>query len=130
MEQISTNNLSRVEVVKVPTPDMSASSIGGAVNLVSRSAFERSRPQLTYRAALSGNTAQLTLGKREGPSREPTRRIMPNADFNYVYPVTRNFGFTVNGLYSKQMVIQYNVAPGWAPNKETEAGEIGRAPCR
>jgi len=67
-------------------------------------------------------SAQLTLDKREGPGREPQSRIMPNFDFNYVYPVNRNFGFTVNGLYSKQLVIQYNVATGWAPNNETELG--------
>src|SRR5690606_6853295 len=32
----------RVEVVKSPTPDLPADSIGGAVNIVSKSAFDRS----------------------------------------------------------------------------------------
>lgn len=37
----STNNLSTIEVVKAPTPDMEHDAIGGSVNLTSRSAFDR-----------------------------------------------------------------------------------------
>ncbi|MFM9032081.1 MAG: carboxypeptidase regulatory-like domain-containing protein, partial [Opitutaceae bacterium] len=38
------NDIARVEVTKTPTPDQSANSLGGAVNVVTRSAFEHARP--------------------------------------------------------------------------------------
>ena len=34
--------IERIEVIKSPTPDMDGDSIGGAVNMVSKSAFDRS----------------------------------------------------------------------------------------
>ena len=40
-EQVSINNTSRTEIVKVPTPDLPSDSLGGSVNLVSKNAFER-----------------------------------------------------------------------------------------
>ena len=41
-------HIERIEVTKSPTPDMDGDSIGGAVNLVSKSAFDSSpqRPPL------------------------------------------------------------------------------------
>lgn len=41
-QQAGTETVERVEVTKSPTPDMPADSIGGAVNIVSKSAFDRS----------------------------------------------------------------------------------------
>ena len=37
--EVPMSNVSRVEVTKVPTPDMPASSLGGSINLISRSGF-------------------------------------------------------------------------------------------
>ncbi|MBI4625028.1 MAG: TonB-dependent receptor [Verrucomicrobia bacterium] len=41
-QQISSDSIERMEVVKSPTPDMDGDSIGGNVNLVSKSAFDSS----------------------------------------------------------------------------------------
>ena len=49
-EQVSINNASRVEVTKVPTPDMSASGLGGSINLISRNGFEVKKPRLLLNA--------------------------------------------------------------------------------
>src|SRR4051812_26291039 len=46
--QVSINNVSRVEVTKSRTPDMSADALGGSINMVSKSAFERAKPELNY----------------------------------------------------------------------------------
>src|SRR5687768_755309 len=70
LEQNSMNNISRVEVTKVPTPDMAADAIGGTVNLVSKSAFERSRPEFSYRLLANFNSYNDTLKKTPGPWRE------------------------------------------------------------
>ena len=45
-QQAGTENVERVEVTKSPTPDMPADSIGGAVNVVTKSAFDRSERYL------------------------------------------------------------------------------------
>ncbi|MDQ5980248.1 MAG: hypothetical protein QG602_3224, partial [Verrucomicrobiota bacterium] len=45
LDQMSINNASRVELIKVATPDMPANSIGGQVNLVTRSSFESPKPK-------------------------------------------------------------------------------------
>ena len=44
LQAFSLNNASRVEIYKVPTPDLSAASLGGSINMVSRTAFEASCP--------------------------------------------------------------------------------------
>ena len=49
-QTIGSDALERVEVVKSPTPDMDGDSIGGAVNLVSKSAFDSS-PERRIRAS-------------------------------------------------------------------------------
>ncbi len=40
LDSFPSNMLARVDVIKAPTPDMSADAIGGTVNLVTRSAFD------------------------------------------------------------------------------------------
>ncbi|HVY69135.1 MAG TPA: carboxypeptidase regulatory-like domain-containing protein, partial [Verrucomicrobiae bacterium] len=47
-KQVSINDTSRIEVTKVPTPATPATSMGGSINLVSKSAFERDREQFNY----------------------------------------------------------------------------------
>ena len=42
-EQVSINNMSRIEVIQSPTPESQGSALGGSVNMIPRSAFERSR---------------------------------------------------------------------------------------
>lgn len=57
-EQASLNNIETIEVTKAPTPDMDADSIGGNVNIVSKSAFDRNQPRVgrnTSRAPTPGS---------------------------------------------------------------------------
>src|SRR5688572_19817973 len=44
-EQASLGNIETIEVTKAATPDMEGSSIGGSVNLVTKSAFDRAVPR-------------------------------------------------------------------------------------
>lgn len=41
-QQVGSDTVERFEVIKSPTPDMDGDSIGGAVNMISKSAFDRS----------------------------------------------------------------------------------------
>ncbi len=120
-DQLSINNVSRIEVTKGPTPESSADAIGGTINLVSKSAFERSRSELTYRAyvAMNHQTQQdiqyLSFARSPGPGRESRRKIRPGFDFTYVLPASKNFGLTLTGLTSNIFNQQYTSATRWAP---------------
>lgn len=114
LEQVSINNVSRVEVTKVPTPEMPADSLGGSVNLVSKSAFESARTQFKYRAYLSMNSAETQLFKKTpGPTDEDSFKVLPGFDFNYIAPLTADFGIVLNGLTSNQFNAQNEQRSTW-----------------
>lgn len=112
LEQANINNLSRIEVTKLPTPDMSANLLGGSVNFVSKSAFERSRESLNFNAYLSGNSNDLRFGKSPGPGSEDTFKVRPNFDMTWVKPFSRTFGIVVNVAQSTQFYLQNKSVPG------------------
>ena len=112
LEQVSINNVSRVEVTKSPTPDLPANAVGGSVNMVSRSAFERSKPLFNYRTYFNWNTDQGFFERtKEGPSRDRSNHTNPSFDFSYIRPVSKNFGFTVTGSYSDAYNADYRAQP-------------------
>src|SRR5690606_2411717 len=93
------NDISRIEVTKVPTPSSPADSLAGSVNLVSKSAFERSRAQLRYGLTLVGNSENLELRKTPRPYDDRnTWKITPGLDFDYTLPIGKTFGIVVTGL--------------------------------
>ncbi|MBI4622654.1 MAG: carboxypeptidase regulatory-like domain-containing protein [Verrucomicrobia bacterium] len=51
LDQVSLNSIARIEVAYTPTPEVTGSALAGSVNMVPRSAFERSRPEF-YRNQL------------------------------------------------------------------------------
>ena len=102
LEQISMSNVARVEVVKTPIPSMSADFLGGAVNLIGKSSFERSKPQLTVRGTLQFTSDDYTWNETPGPGTPKTRKLRPGYEVSLVYPVTKNFGFTLSSLMSDQ----------------------------
>lgn len=113
-EQVSLNNISRAEIVKVPRPEDPADSLGGAVNLVSKSAFERDRAQLRYKAYLSINSEDTNiLQKTSGPHDQPSHKALPGFDFDYTLPVSKKFGIVVTGLSSNQFNEQHRAQPRW-----------------
>ena len=102
LEQISMSNVSRIEVIKSPIPSISADSLGGTVNLKSKSAFERSRPQLIVRGTLQFTADDYDLKKTPGPGSPKTSKLRPGYEFSYVNPVSKTFGFTLSSLLSDQ----------------------------
>lgn len=101
-EQVSINNISRVELTKVPTPSQPADTLGGTVNLVSKSAFERKKAQLTYRLYLSANQGDFTLKRQPHSFEKKHYRVLPGAEFSYTLPVNDRFGLVVSALTSNQ----------------------------
>jgi iron complex outermembrane recepter protein len=122
-EQISINEVARVEVNKSLMPDMPAEGIGGTINLITKSAFERSRPELRYRTYLNFNTRAMDLGKTPGPFREERHKVRPGFDFTYINPVTKNVGFTISGASSHKFNPQYFADRTWNLNANSTTRE-------
>jgi iron complex outermembrane receptor protein len=101
VSNISINNVSRVEVIKSPLPSTRADSLAGTVNLVSKSAFERSRAEFRYRFHLTSNDQYFSFQRTPDTLEENTYKVYPGFDFEYAAPITRDFGFVVSGLHSQ-----------------------------
>ncbi|MBI5692461.1 MAG: TonB-dependent receptor [Verrucomicrobia bacterium] len=100
--QVSINNVSRIEVTKVPTPASPADGISGTVNMISKSSFERSRMQFNYRVFLSASSDGMQLKRQPFPFDTREYRVHPGFDFDLTLPLTKNFGIVFTGLRSKQ----------------------------
>jgi iron complex outermembrane recepter protein len=116
LEQVSMNNVARIELTKVPTPSMPADSMGGSVNLISKNAFEKDHREIKYRAYLSANSEDLTLSRTPGPKPENSYKIRPGFDVTYADPLTPNFGIVVNALRSDQFNEQHRSRNRWEFN--------------
>ena len=94
-------DISRVEVTKVPTPANAADSLAGSINLVSKSAFERERSELRYGINLVGNSENLTLRKTPySVGDKKTYKTHLGGDFDYTWVVNKRFGLVITGLHS------------------------------
>ncbi|PTY00336.1 TonB-dependent receptor [Opitutus sp. ER46] len=113
LEGMNINNISRVEVVKLPTPDMSANVLGGSVNFVTKSAFERVRPELRVSAYLSANEKEIDYENSAGPFNEKTYKVLPSFDIQYVMPVNKRLGFVVTAQHSSQFYLQNKSVMGY-----------------
>jgi iron complex outermembrane receptor protein len=101
LDQVSINNLSRVEVSFSPTPESQGTALAGSVNMVPRSSFERSKPLFNVSTYVMMRDNAKNWNRTPAP-RHPTRKIHPGLDFSYVAPVTNNFGFTLSAGFNRQ----------------------------
>jgi TonB-dependent receptor len=120
--QASLNNVARIEVIKSPLPDTRADTIGGSVNIVSKSAFEFSKPLLSYRTDLSANLSgwdggnYYSLGKTPF-SRGDNQKVLPGFDVSYIKPVNKNLGFTLSAATSFTFTPQPIETATWRPTQ-------------
>ncbi|MBI4622096.1 MAG: TonB-dependent receptor [Verrucomicrobia bacterium] len=86
-QQVGSDAIERIELTKSPTPDMDADSIGGAVNLVTKSAFDRA----------PGRRLSYSLGAIWRPLNERDW-IHPNYSVSYseVFGEKQNMGVSLN----------------------------------
>ena len=98
--RIGVNSISRVEVTKVPLPSTAADTMSGSINLVSKSAFERSAAELKYRAGLSSNEQRFALSRTPAPDNARTYKVYPDLGFDYTLPISRHLGIVITGLHS------------------------------
>lgn len=123
-ENIAVGSLARVEVSRSQNPDTPANAIGGSVNLVSRSAFERSRPTYMVKTHLSFRGDDFSLRKEPGPFAYKKYVFEPNLELSAVVPVTRNFGFTASGLISRTINNGPGITQDWVPTVAAQSANF------
>ena len=117
MINLSLNDISRIEVTKVPTPSMPANSVGGNVNMVTKSAFERNKAQLRVGLSLVGNSKLLDFKATPyGAHDRESWKIVPAYDFDLTQPIGKNFGFVITGMHSHKYNPSYGAfSETWQP---------------
>ena len=115
LDQVSINNVSRIEINRSPTPDVSGAALAGSVNMVPRSAFERNKPSYNYSVSWLMKDTERAFGRKTpGPGwGQMDYKIHPGFDVSAVVPVSKTFGFTVAGGYSLQYTAQPNTSMQW-----------------
>src|SRR6185312_15795448 len=111
LDQLSINNASRVELTKVATPDMPANSMGGQINLITKSAFEQAAPSYSARVFFNINSLQASLKKTVGPVNDKTYKTQPAAQLGIVYPFSKNFGIALDVSATNQIYQTYVSQP-------------------
>lgn len=120
LNQISINNMSRVEVVRSRNPDSPANAIGGSVNLVPKSAFERRNSTYTLKTFASFRDVAL-----EG---KPFKVTVPNYELGAIVPVNDRFGFALNATSSIAESGAFFTTPVWVPNTVATSGNLPATP--
>lgn len=102
-EQASLNNIETIEVTKAPTPDMDADSIGGNVNIVSKSAFDRNQSRL-FLYSLGGVWRPKYYTRSDNWLREPIKNVGPSLNFSYAdrLGAEKRVGVSLNFTYHSQ----------------------------
>lgn len=75
LQEVPMVNVERVEVTKVPTPDMSAAGLGGSMNLVTKSLLGTRRAYLDYKMYMNFNNKEGV--SFDGGGKQPTPQVSP-----------------------------------------------------
>ena len=135
----NTANIERIEVTKVPTPDMPANAVGGMINVVSKSGFSRRDPQFSYSVFGLLTTIEpfTSLGRelfRSGSADKSTggAHLKPGFDFTYIRPVNRTLAVSFSGGHNIRWEDKDNLAPTWnrVANIQTQSSEAAQIATR
>lgn len=131
LDMLSINNASRIEVIKVPTPDQPNAGIGGTVNLISKNAFEYPEPTLRFRVSLTANSEDdfKPFEKTPGPMNKHTYKVLPSVDATYALPLNDKIGLTFTFASANQasqddnLKLRISRNPGGGRPEERDPGE-------
>ncbi|MES2694497.1 MAG: TonB-dependent receptor [Verrucomicrobiota bacterium] len=113
VDMASINNIARIEVSFSPTPESQGSALAGTVNLIPRSAFERSKPSFSSTVSMVMRDNARDFNYTPGPRERPTRKVHPSVDFSYIVPVNDRFGFTLTGGFARQYTAEDFIQSAW-----------------
>jgi len=128
LDDVPADAITNVEIVKAPTPDMDGAALGGSVNLVTKTAFEREGRTLDYRLAGTyselrdefGTNAAITysdilnlgggvrnFGLSLTLSRYDQAEGFDNIDYDYLYLSPAGDGVDLTGVAAEGNVNDY-----------------------
>ncbi|RXK53626.1 TonB-dependent receptor [Oleiharenicola lentus] len=113
LDQMSINNASRVELIKVATPDIPANSVGGQINLITRSSFEFPKPSYSASFFFNFNPDYFDFEKTPGPVNKSTFKMSPGTNFSASYPFSKTFGVTLSGSIQQEYSQNFRAQPVW-----------------
>lgn len=114
VRSMALNDVSRIEIAKVPTPANPADALAGSVNLVSKSAFERKGTSFNFSVGAIGNGENLTLKKTPHSHKDAmTRKVLPAATIDFTWPITKRFGIVIAANSSKSFNEQHRTIQTW-----------------
>lgn len=114
VRSMALNDIARMEVSKVPTPANPSDSLAGSINMVSKSAFERSGRQLRYSLNLIGNHENLDFKKTPHSHGDKMNyKIYPGVSLDFTWPVTKRFGIVVAANHSRSFNEQHRTLQTW-----------------
>lgn len=113
-------NMDRIEVTKVPTPDMPANAVGGMINVINKSGFARRDPQFTYSlfgllttiepVSMLGRELLRVGGADRGTSGPHFR---PGFDLSYTRPFSPQLALTFSLGHNARWEDKDNLVPTW-----------------
>lgn len=86
-------NIERVEVTKVPTPDMPASGLGGSMNLVTKSLLGTRRAYLDYQLYMNFNNKEglsVDGGSKQLTPQTSPKNKKPSFNASFVVPINKS----------------------------------------
>ena len=93
IDQIPSEFIKEIEVVKGNMPDQPADSLGGSINLVTKSAFDYPGRVVSYRLGIAENNSRDTIANKFGPNAAVT--VMD------AFGPERRLGVAISSSYSK-----------------------------
>lgn len=116
----NTSNVDRVEITKVPTPDLPANAVGGSINIIGKNGFSRSRPQLSYNVFGTLTTLDKfhrfgrDLALTAGPDRDTRKsHTRPGFDLTYIHPFNQTLAISVSAGHSSRLDDRDYLTPTW-----------------
>lgn len=97
-------NASRVEVSKVPTPDMPAAGLGGTVNIIAKNGFELKKPAFNYRVTGITNSTN-GLAKFNYPKGQ-TKEVSPHG-------MVPSVSLSFQGALTKRVAMTAALSNSW-----------------
>lgn len=113
-------NMDRIEITKVPTPDMPANAVGGMINVVGKSGFARRQAQLNYSVfgLLTSIEPVTSLGRelfKVGGADQGTDgpHFRPGFDVTYTRPFSDKLAVTFSVGHNARWEDKDNLVPTW-----------------
>jgi TonB-dependent receptor len=119
---IPADMIEKVEVVKALTPDMDADSLGGRINLVTKSAYDRSGRAINIRAATSYS---FTYGEDVGRKRSSAQAPSFAVNYSDVFSILggeNNFGIYARANWER--ILDVRGTTSWGDNDTTVGGVV------